>query len=234
MAVDGLDGTRVSRAEAVVRRLSEEITTGALPAGTRLGTKSDLRERFGVAVATINEAVRMLEMRGLIEARPGPGGGVFVARPEPLARLRNLTLTLRSEDSLVTDSLVVRDALEPLICAEAGAHRTKKDIRDLRRALKVMEQNVDDLTAYLRANWALHRRIAEMSRNHLLTVMYTTVLELAEASLKDVLPDDRFTREEVLEVHRRLVDAIASGDQDEVVAAVAAHDIRRRTLRSPG
>ena len=49
--------------------------------GERLATKDDLRKRFRVAVATVNEAMRRLETRGLIEARPGPGGGVFVARP---------------------------------------------------------------------------------------------------------------------------------------------------------
>ena len=65
-------GARVSRAELVARELEREIADG-LKAGHRLGTKDDLRKRFRVAVATLNEAMRLLEMRGLIEARPGPG-----------------------------------------------------------------------------------------------------------------------------------------------------------------
>src|ERR1700729_3492092 len=73
-------GARVSRAELVARELEREIIDDREP-GERLGTKDDLRKRFGVAVATVNEAVRLLETRGMIEARPGPGGGVFVARP---------------------------------------------------------------------------------------------------------------------------------------------------------
>jgi DNA-binding FadR family transcriptional regulator len=81
MATDALPllEARVSRAEAIARELENEIAGGTLEAGERLGTKQDLRRRFGVAVATINEAVRLLEIRGLIQARPGPGGGVFVA-----------------------------------------------------------------------------------------------------------------------------------------------------------
>src|SRR4051794_41433642 len=70
---------RVPRAEAVARDLEAEILGGRLAPGARIGTKDDLRHRFGVAVATVNEAVRLLETRGLIEARPGPGGGAFVA-----------------------------------------------------------------------------------------------------------------------------------------------------------
>src|ERR1700729_1543342 len=78
---DSLLGARVSRAELVARELEREITDER-ESGGRVRTKEDLRKRFGVAVATVNEAVRLLEMRGMIEARPGPGGGVFVARPE--------------------------------------------------------------------------------------------------------------------------------------------------------
>ena len=55
---------RVSRAELVARELEREIAGGLAP-GERLGTKDDLRQRFGVAVATVNEAVRLLETRGL-------------------------------------------------------------------------------------------------------------------------------------------------------------------------
>src|ERR687885_440239 len=80
--------SRVPRAEAVARDLEAEILGGRLTPGDRLGTKDDLRQRFGVAVATVNEAVRLLETRGLIEARPGPGGGVFVAASSVRAALR--------------------------------------------------------------------------------------------------------------------------------------------------
>ena len=52
---------RVSRAELVARELEREIVDERQP-GERLGTKEDLRKQFGVAVATVNEAVRLLEM----------------------------------------------------------------------------------------------------------------------------------------------------------------------------
>ena len=63
MAVDpsSLLASRVPRAEAVARDLEAQILGGGLAPGERLGTKDDLRQRFGVAVATVNEAVRLLE-----------------------------------------------------------------------------------------------------------------------------------------------------------------------------
>src|SRR5919202_6597887 len=94
MAADpsSLLASRVPRAEAVARDLEAEILGGRLSPGERIGTKDDLRQRFGVAVATVNEAVRLLETRGLIEARPGPGGGVFVANSSVRAALRRSRL----------------------------------------------------------------------------------------------------------------------------------------------
>jgi IclR family acetate operon transcriptional repressor len=72
---------RLSRSEALTRVLEDEIASERLPPGHRFGTRDQLRRRFNVAMATINETIRVLEMRKIVEARPGPGGGVFVASP---------------------------------------------------------------------------------------------------------------------------------------------------------
>src|SRR3954467_4617463 len=126
MAVDpsGLLASRVPRAEAVARDLEAQILGGGLAPRERLGTKEDLRQRFGVAVATVNEAVRLLETRGLIEARPGPGGGVFVANSSVRVALKRGNLEATWGAARVDDCLAVRNGLEPLVCREAARHRT--------------------------------------------------------------------------------------------------------------
>lgn len=80
--------SRVTRAEALARTLEP----ATFSAGQRIGTKDELRQRFGVAVATMNEAVRLMEMRGLVVARPGPGGGVFATNPTARASVSQLLL----------------------------------------------------------------------------------------------------------------------------------------------
>src|SRR5215204_1077351 len=171
--------SRVSRAEAIARELEREIAGGTYAQGDRLGTKGDLRERFGVAVATVNEAVRLLEMRGLIEARPGPGGGVFVAGAARLAQQRGV-LGFASGRASFADCLAVRNALEPLVCREAARHHRDEDIRELRKILKAMERHSDDSAAYLELDWALHRRIAKMCRNAPLHSIYLTLIDVLQ------------------------------------------------------
>ncbi|MFC7592144.1 FadR/GntR family transcriptional regulator [Nonomuraea antimicrobica] len=64
----------MSRAEALVRELESRILSGEWARGDRLGTREDLRVKYGVAAATVSETIRMLESRGLVETRPGNGG----------------------------------------------------------------------------------------------------------------------------------------------------------------
>src|SRR3954469_19587562 len=128
MAVDssGVLASRVPRAEAVARDLEAQILGGGLAPGDRLGTKDDLRQRFGVAVATVNEAVRLLETRGLIEARPGPGGGVFAAASSARAALQRANLEPTWGAARIDHCLAVRNGLEPLVCREAAQNRTRE------------------------------------------------------------------------------------------------------------
>ncbi len=214
-------GARVSRAELVARELEREITDEREP-GERLGTKEDLRKRFGVAVATVNEAVRLLETRGMIEARPGPGGGVFVAGRAARIAFSHLVLGFRSGSTTYEECLEIRDALEPLIDSHAARYHRVGDVRDMNRIVKSMEAAKDDPAAFFKCNWALHRRIAELCRNSPLRSMYLALIDFLEYSI-DHAEFAEFDGEGMVGVHRDLVNAIAGGEGPELDAAIEAH-----------
>jgi GntR family transcriptional regulator, transcriptional repressor for pyruvate dehydrogenase complex len=202
--------SRVSRAEAVARDVEAEVLGEGIPPGERLGTKEELRQRFGVAVATINEAVRLLETRGLIEARPGPGGGVFVARSSVRVALKRDGSDGSWGGAPFRDCLAVRNGLEPLVCREAARHHTDEDINALEKILAAMERHADEPRAYLELNWALHRRIAKLCRNAPLHSIYLTLIDFLEDGI--TLGDlDEFDGDADIEVHRQLVAAIDEG-----------------------
>jgi DNA-binding FadR family transcriptional regulator len=178
MTADGssLLASRVSRAEAIARELEREIAGGTHAPGDRLGTKADLRGRFGVAVATVNEAVRLLELRGLITARPGPGGGVFVATPSGRTSRGQLALGFDWGPDSLDDAVEVLDALEPLVHGDAAGRRTKADVTALTKLLGQMEAAAEDRVAYLTLSMSLRRRVARVSRNAPLRSLYRTLV----------------------------------------------------------
>jgi GntR family transcriptional regulator, transcriptional repressor for pyruvate dehydrogenase complex len=233
MAVDSpaVLASRIPRAEAVARDLEAEILGGTLAPGERIGTKDDLRQRFGVAVATLNEAVRLLETRGLVEARPGPGGGVFVAARSVRAALRRGDLEPAWGAARVSDCIAVRNGLEPLVCAQAAAHRTAQDVRELRAIVADMEARTGDARAYFELNWGLHRRIARVGRNAPLHSIYLTLLDLIEdgavpGGLRQFDPNDD------VDAHRELVEAIAEGPGPRLDAAIECHTALATPARS--
>jgi GntR family transcriptional repressor for pyruvate dehydrogenase complex len=62
-------------AEIVAHELVAEIAKQGLTPGRVLPPEADMVRSFGVGRATIREALRLLEVQGLIAMRPGPGGG---------------------------------------------------------------------------------------------------------------------------------------------------------------
>src|SRR3954453_12092781 len=210
---------RVPRAEAVARDLEGESLGGRLAPGARIGTKEDQRHRCGVAVATVNEAVRLLETRGLIEARPGPGGGVFVAASSVRAALQRGNLEATWGAARIDHCLAVRNGLEPLVCREAARNRTREDVSELRALVAEMERRADDPPAYFELNWALHRRIARLGRNAPLHSIYLTLLDFIEDGM--AASDLRgFDRSVDVATHRDLVEGIADGPGARLDAAI--------------
>jgi len=223
MTADGtsLLDARVSRAEAIARELESEIAGGTLEPGERLGTKQDLRRRFGVAVATINEAVRLLEIRGLIHARPGPGGGVFVAESSTRVALNQLILGFNWHNASRGDYLEVLQALEPLLFRDAARYRTGADARALEMALERMERATDDAETYLKLSCSLRRRIAKMCRNAPLHSVYLTLIDFLEDAVPGIAADG-FDAQADLVSTRKVVDAIVRGDDSPIATTFGA------------
>lgn len=196
------------------------MTAGLTP-GVRLGTKDDLRQRFGVAVATINEAVRLMEMRGLVVARPGPGGGVFVNTASARANVSQLILGFNWGKATLADCVEVRNALEPLICRHAARDHRTQDIRALSKILDKMEASSDDPHAYFEVNWEFHRRLATICKNAPLQSIYLIICDFLESGLGDL--EYEVIEPKRIAVHRRLLAAIDGGEGAKLETALRDH-----------
>jgi DNA-binding FadR family transcriptional regulator len=214
----------ISRAAVLADQIEAAIVGGDIPPGSRLGTKEDLRRRYDVAYGTLNEALRMLQQRGYVTSRTGPGGGLFASAPNPTLRLSNLIVGFH-EGGTLADCAVVRHALELPLALDAARSRRPDDVIELRAILERMDAVREDPAAYLFENWRLHRRIAQMCSNRVLGNLYRTLLDANEAEVRDVTPNSRFaeTVDDNLTVHRQLVEGIAQGSEEQTRRAIRAH-----------
>jgi DNA-binding FadR family transcriptional regulator len=206
----------LSRPDSAAERLA--ALAAAVGPGERLGTKGELRTLCGVSVGTFNEALRMVQARGLVTVRRGPGGGLFAGRQSPMVRLGNAMLALDEDAASVAEAIRLRNTLDPLLVEDALQHAADADIAAMRAHLERMEAAADgrDVIAFVHANWALHARIARTSPSQILRSFYLGLLELIEAHTLSVsaaagvsLPQDLHLRHQL---HADLVDAIADRD----------------------
>ena len=214
----------MTRSEAVVKAVEERIGAEQIPPGQPLGTKEELRTHYGVARATMNEAVRLLASRGSVEVRAGAHGGVFVAERSASVRLGSKMLQLSSDAPSVADCIQVRNALEPEVITAAAMHCTKADLRDLRALTEKMSAQELDPGPYLDLNLRLHTRIAHIVPNVVLQDIYLGMVDFIRARVQGVTRRDGFDVARGARVHTELVEAMASGDMSRVEAAIAAHD----------
>ncbi len=214
-----------SRAAVVADHIETAIADGVIPAGARLGTKEELRRSHDVAYGTLNEALRILQQRGYVTSRTGPGGGLFASAPTANFRLCRLILGFR-EGGTLADCAVVRRALEEPVTLDAARSRTHADIAALETIMARLVSARDDAREYLFENWQLHRRIAQIGRNRILGNLYNTLLDASESELRDVAPHPSFaaTVDANVAAHRAIVDAIALASDERVHAAIRAHE----------
>src|SRR5271169_6065326 len=117
----------LSRAASLAEEIEGAIVRGDVALGSRLGTKDELRRRYFVAYGTLNEALRILQQRGYVTSRTGPGGGLFASVPSASLRLSHLILGFR-EGGTMADCAAVRRALEPSVAVDAARSRTRTDV----------------------------------------------------------------------------------------------------------
>lgn len=209
-----------------------------LKPGMRLGTKGELRKGVGVSVGTFNEALRLLQSRGIVSVRSGPGGGIFAAAQSPIVRLGNSVLALDADATSVADAVRIRDALDPLLVADAVWHSSAADIEAMREPLRTMAEAVkaEDTTAFTRANWVLHARIAAVSPSAILRSFYCSLLEIIESHTLFVLPMQQESLSVVLneryDLHAALVESIENRAADKAQALIHVHNTSATAARS--
>jgi DNA-binding FadR family transcriptional regulator len=143
-----------------------------------------------------------------------------------LVGLGGCVLVLRGAGEEAVQALRVRRVLEPMLAQAAAGRGTPADADELDALVTRMHAARSDPAAFLRCNWALHRRVAALAGNPVLAGVHATLLDIAEAQLEDVVAEPGFDgrADWSVAVHRELVRAIAAGDSARVAGASERHE----------
>lgn len=216
-----------SRALDVVQYIDSCIEKDGLQVGDRIGTREELRIGSGAARATVNEALKILRERGRVTVRPGPHGGIFLAEVDHGVQVGRFLLSMGKDTKNIADALAVRDHLEPMVFAEALAHRTEQDVSDLRRLIEQLRQVAEDDRQVVRGIFELHLRIGEITPNVILSSTYRGLASFIRDNVTEsphpaADSDPGFVAGRI-EVHADLVEVIATQDASRLSWIIARH-----------
>jgi GntR family transcriptional repressor for pyruvate dehydrogenase complex len=192
--------------EQVAQTIRRRVLSGKLALGERLPSERDLSEQFGVSRVVVREAIRTLELAGILRVQKGAGGGTFVARAYEKPLVASITNLLEGGAITLDHLFELRLMLEPPAAARAASHASPEGLAELERALAQAEQVINDSKALRVANLEFHRRLVAITGNSLLSALCDTVLQLLVASLEGNLSIE--TSRAVLDYHHRIVEAI--------------------------
>lgn len=166
----------------VINEIGHGIVTGAFPVGSILASDAVMMETYGVSRTVLREALKTLEAKGLVEARPKVGTRVSPASRWSFFDPQVLSWHFYAKpDRHFYDSLFdVRRSLETRATALATQRRTAENIRVMKYWLHQMESANGDLENHGIAALEIHRTIAETSGNALLRSV-TGIVELTLA-----------------------------------------------------
>ncbi|HZD71149.1 MAG TPA: FCD domain-containing protein [Actinomycetes bacterium] len=158
-----VEGGRISL--QIVQQIQDAIRSGRLKSGDRLPPERDLAERFGVSRVTMRDALRNLEVLGLIQIRVGAAGGAFVTSPgaEVVAEgLTNLMLLSSLKPAEIAEARLV---LELGSAALAAVRATDEDIDALRTMVREAQASLADGTYERSMSLRFHLQVAQIARN---------------------------------------------------------------------
>ena len=213
-----IEKTRVY--EAAVDQIKNQIEGGEWAAGTQLPSERELAEQLGIGRPSVREALRVLEVMGLIEIRPGQGS--FVSERSSEAQQMQLLQSMLQEDEHVVELLEVRELLEPQIASLAAQSATEDDIECMEEILEQMERNLNDGGTGVDENVEFHLALTKAVGNRVLFEVHQLLLKLSRDPVERFFQvPGRLTRS--LEGHREILDAIKERNPHKAQQAMLAH-----------
>lgn len=217
----------------VINVIGARIISGKFPVGSLLPNDADMMSEFGVSRTVLREALKTLEAKGLVEARPKVGTRVSPRRRWNLFDAQVLLWHLEAgPDRPFLDALFeTRQIVGASIVGLAARRRTSDHLRLLYYWLEQMQQAAGEDELRTLAAFELHRGLADASGNPFHRAADPLIeLSLAVSAIGEGMADAAEAVAESVAGHRRLLAAVETGRPDEAMreleAIVAAEHVR--------
>jgi DNA-binding FadR family transcriptional regulator len=208
--------------DVLAEELRERILRGEFPEETALPTERELVAQTRMSRTTVREALRILEVQGLIQIRTGRAGGAFVQQLGEESIASSVALLIRGRKIRLTALLETREAIEPSCAQLAAVYRTSEDLDALDGANAALAGD-GSLADFLTANVDWHVAVAQASHNELLMGFMLALSRAIYTATDNQGFVDEQVRKTTVRAHVSITQAIRAKDADAAVRRMKRH-----------
>lgn len=212
--------------EQVIEQIKEMVSNGTLKRGDKLPSERDLSAQLGVSRTSIREALRALEVIGLLDCRQGEGN--FIKENFENSLFEPLSIMFMLNKSKPHEVFELRTVIEVETAALAAKLITEEELHELKQILDMMK-NCEDENKKSKLDKQFHYNIAKASRNLLIVTILNTISTLIDSLIKDarfqILKNDG--EKNIIDYidynHERIYNALAKGNSQEAANIMRMH-----------
>lgn len=216
-----LNGTQnLKLYQEVLLKINEIIVEDKLTVGDRLPSERELAERLNVGRSSVREALRALELLGLISTRRGEG--TFIQDHTSHRLVEILAFFILRDQSSKKDLLEIRKLMELDAIRLAAARMNDDVIIQLENLIDKSEEKLKIGIIPVKEDYLFHETIVLASKNNLLYKIWKPVVDFGRTVLKESL--ERRGRPEVSIIeHRQIINALKNNDVKEAEYQMELH-----------
>ena len=205
--------------EVIMEQIKDIVKKGELKSGDRLPSERELADKLEVSRTSVREALKALTMLGLIESKHGEGN--FIRSNFEDSLLEPLSILFLLIGSKNEDIIELRRILEPEAAALAAENITESELRELKEIMEELNNSLDgEISAELDKKF--HYKIAQASRNHLISTIMFSISSLIEKYIDSSHIHD-MNKQVVKIQHEEIYMALESQDPKRASECVKKH-----------
>ena len=207
-------------ADDLAQRIVQMIRPGEYKPGDRLPSIREMARSFGVGHPTLREALKKLEIIGVVEIKHG--SGVYVGRCQNGPIVSNPIFDGVVSKKLMLDLIEARMPIEVKAAALAATHATEEHLQRMENLMTEAENNLHDDAVLSTTNMAFHREIASASGNTVLADLQDVLTNLFQREQRMIL-DIYGSRTKDHAEHVGILDAVRARDEALATERMRAH-----------
>jgi GntR family transcriptional repressor for pyruvate dehydrogenase complex len=227
------ESLKIRRATDIIEnRISNMIIKGTIKPCEKLPTEKELSDQFDVSIVTIREALRGLEVAGLIEKKRGRGGGIYVTQINSDSVKMALNNYLKRRKFSAHHLAEVRLMVEPPIIRIIALQITPDELQGLQDNILYCERRLEKTTPAFpfkeyfsigEKNIDFHRLIAQATHNPVFVLTIDYLMDFIFDFKKSIFTPDIEHCAQVVVDHRRIFTSLEKGNAEEAEARMLSH-----------